>query len=133
MKTNRKLLYKTSVLLTKHIYESSNFNCTSFFSSLCTSPREKLLMEKLFPLLKLTQNYFKKHQFCSQNIYMSHQRSIVHHFYPFNVQVLEKNYLRESCSISENLHKTTLKSINFAHKTYIRVIRGQLYIIFFPS
>ena len=50
---------------------------------------------------------------------MSHQRSIVHHFFPLNVQVLEKSFLSKSCSISENLHKTTLKNINFAHITYV--------------
>ena len=61
---------------------------------------------------------------------MSHQRSIVHHFFPLNVQVLEENFLRKGCSISENLHKTTLKNINFAHITYVSVIKGQLYIIF---
>ena len=50
---------------------------------------------------------------------MSHQRSIVHHFFPLIVQIPEKNFLRKSCSISENQHKTTLKNINFAHITYI--------------
>ena len=43
-----KTTLKTSILLTEHIYESSKFNCTSFFSSKCTSPREKFLKEKLF-------------------------------------------------------------------------------------
>ena len=28
-------------------------------------------------------------------------------FFPLNVQVLEKNFLRESCSISEDKQKTT--------------------------
>ena len=32
---------------------------------------------------------------------MSHQKSIVHHFFALNIQVLEK-CLRKSCSISEN-------------------------------
>ena len=50
---------------------------------------------------------------------MSHQMSIVHHIFPLNVQVLEKNLSRKSCSISENSHKTTLKNINFAQITYI--------------
>ena len=50
---------------------------------------------------------------------MSQQRSIVHHFFPLNVQVLEKIFLRKSCSISENLPKATLENINFAHITYI--------------
>ena len=50
---------------------------------------------------------------------MSHQRSIVHHFFPLIVQIPEKNFLRKSCSISENQHKTTLKNINFAHITYV--------------
>ena len=113
------------------MYESSQVNCTSFFSSYCTSPREKFLKKKLFHEWKLTQIYFKKHQFCSYNICMSHQRSIVHHFFPLNVQVLEKNFLRKSCSISENWHKCTSKNINFAHITYVWVIKGQLYIIFF--
>ena len=56
--------------------------------------------------------------------------SIVHHFFPLNVQVPEKSFLRKGCSISENQHKTTLKNINFAHITYVLVIKGQLYIIF---
>ena len=50
---------------------------------------------------------------------MSHQRSTVHHFFPHIVQVLEKNFLRKSCSIIENQHKSALKNINFAHITYI--------------
>ena len=33
---------------------------------------------------------------------MSNQMSIVHQFFPFNVQVVEKNFSRKSCSISEN-------------------------------
>ena len=41
---------------------------------------------------------------------MSHQTSIVHHFFPLNVQVIEKNFLRKSCSISKNKQKTTLKT-----------------------
>ena len=32
---------------------------------------------------------------------MSHQRSNVHHFFPLNVQVLEKIFLRKDCFISE--------------------------------
>ena len=45
---------------------------------------------------------------------MSHQRSYVHHFFPLNVQVIEKNYLKKICSISENKHKTTLENVNCA-------------------
>ena len=41
---------------------------------------------------------------------MSHQRSIVHHFLPLNVQVLEKSFLSKNCSISEKQPKTTLKT-----------------------
>ena len=41
---------------------------------------------------------------------MSHQRSIVHQFFPLNVQLLEKNFFEKSCSIGENKHKTTLKT-----------------------
>ena len=67
-----------------------------------------LLKEKLF-----------HYNICSHNICMSHQRSILHPFFPLNVQVLEKNFLRKSCSISKNKHKTTLKNINFAHITYV--------------
>ena len=33
---------------------------------------------------------------------MSHQRSIVHHFSPLNVQVLEKNFIRKNSFTSEN-------------------------------
>ena len=33
---------------------------------------------------------------------MSHQMSIVHHYFSPNVQVLEENFLGKSCSISEN-------------------------------
>ena len=43
--------------------------------------------------------------------------STVHHLFPLSVQVLEKNFLRKSCSIGRNLHKTTLKNINLAHIT----------------
>ena len=45
----------------------------------------------MFHYWKLTQNYFKKHQFCSHNIYMSHQLSIVLYFFSLNVQVLQEN------------------------------------------
>ena len=44
---------------------------------------------------------------------MSNQRSIVHHFFPPNVEVVEKSFFRKSCSFSKNLHKTILKTINF--------------------
>ena len=50
---------------------------------------------------------------------MSHQRLIEHHFFPINVQVVEKSFFTKSCSICENQHKTTLKNINFAHITYV--------------
>ena len=40
-------------------------------------------------------------------------------FFPLNVQVLETNFLRKSCSNSKNYLKTTLKNINFAHITYV--------------
>ena len=50
---------------------------------------------------------------------MSHQRSFVHHFFPLNVQDLEKNFLTKGCSISENKHKSTLKDITFANKTFV--------------
>ena len=39
---------------------------------------------------------------------MSHKRSIVHPFFPLNVQFLEKNFSRISFSISENQHKKLL-------------------------
>ena len=73
-----------------------------FFPLNVQVPEKKILEEKLFLWLKLTQNYFEKHQICSHNIFMSHQRSIVHNFFPLNVQNPEKNFLRKSCSISEN-------------------------------
>ena len=57
--------------------------------------------------------------YITQKVNMSHQMSIVLHFFPLNLHVLEKNFFRKSCSISENSHKTTLKNINFAHITYI--------------
>ena len=41
---------------------------------------------------------------------MSHQSLILHNFFVLNVQVPEKNFLRKSCSISENQHKNTLKT-----------------------
>ena len=50
---------------------------------------------------------------------MSHQRSIAHHRFPLNVQALEKNFMRKSCSISKNELKTTLKIIIFALITYM--------------
>ena len=50
---------------------------------------------------------------------MNHERSIAHHFFHLYVQILEKNFLRKSFSISENKQKTNLRNINFAHITYI--------------
>ena len=61
---------------------------------------------------------------------MSHQRSILLHFIPLTVQVLEKSFLAKSCSISENQHKTALENINLAHTKYLCVIKCQLYINF---
>ena len=62
---------------------------------------------------------------------MCHQRSIVHHFIPLIVQVLEKSFITKCCSISENQHKTALENINLTHTKYLRVIKCQIYI-FFP-
>ena len=84
------------------MYESSKVNFTSFFPLNVQVLEEKILKERLFHYWKLTQNYFKKRQFCSYNICMSHQRSTVHHFFPLNVQVLKEKFLRKRCSISEN-------------------------------
>ena len=54
----------------------------------------KISLGKVVPLVKTNTKLFKKkHQFCSHNIYTSHQMSIVHHFFPLNVQDLEKNFL----------------------------------------
>ena len=41
---------------------------------------EKNFLRKVVPLVKLTQNYFKKYQICSLKICMSHQKSNVHLF-----------------------------------------------------
>ena len=86
---------------------------------------------KPVPLVKTNTDCFKKHQFCAHKVSMSHQRSIVRHCFPLNVQVLEKSFLTKSCSISENQHKTVLENINFAHTNYLWVIKCQLYVIFF--
>ena len=40
-------------------------------------------------------------------------------FFPLSVQVLEKSFLRKSCSMSQNYYKHTLKNITFANKTYV--------------
>ena len=57
------------------------------------------------------KNYVQKHQFGSHKVYMRRQNShkvymrsqnFVHHFFPLNVQILEKNFLGKSCSISKN-------------------------------
>ena len=61
---------------------------------------------------------------------MSHQRSLVHHFSPLNVQVPERSFLTKSSSISENQHKTALQNINFVQTKYLWVIKCQSYIIF---
>ena len=62
---------------------------------------------------------------------MSHQSSIAHHPFPLNVQVLEKKFIRKSCSISENEQKTTFKNINFALITYMTHQRSIVHP-FFP-
>ena len=41
---------------------------------------------------------------------MSHQISIVHHFFPLNLQPLVKHLVEKNCLISEKSHKTTLKT-----------------------
>ena len=60
---------------------------------------------------------------------MSHQRSYVHHFFPLNLQVIEKSYLRKICSISENKRKTALKNVNCAH---IKILYMSHQRSFFP-
>ena len=41
---------------------------------------------------------------------MSHQRSIVHHYFPAIVQVLEKSFLKKSCSNSKKNTKLLKKA-----------------------
>ena len=53
---------------------------------------EKFLRKSCSISKKLTQIYFKKHQFCSYNVYTSHQMSIVHHFFLLKLQFSEKNF-----------------------------------------
>ena len=51
---------------------------------------------------------------------MSHQMLIVHHFFPLNVQVLEKSFLRKSCSISEKLTQNYFNKHQFcSHNIYM--------------
>ena len=84
------------------MYESSKSIADHFLPLNVQVLAKNFLRKSCSISAKLTQIYFKKHQFCSLNICMSHQRSIAHHFFPLNVQVLEKNLLRKSCSISGN-------------------------------
>ena len=58
---------------------------------------------------------------------MSHQRSIVHHFFALNVQVPEKNFLRKSCSISEKLTRNYFKKHQFC--SYIKYMSHQRSIV----
>ena len=41
---------------------------------------------------------------------MSNRISIVHHFFPLNLQLLVKYFVEKNCLISETTHKTTLKT-----------------------
>ena len=63
---------------------------------------------------------------------MSHQRSIVHHFFPLNVQFPEKNFLRKSCSISKNYYKTTLKNNQFCSYNVYMSHQRSIVHHFFP-
>ena len=63
---------------------------------------------------------------------MSHQRPIEHHFFPLNVQDLEKNFFRKNCSISENQHKNYFKKYLFcSHNMYMSHQRSFIHH-FFP-
>ena len=51
---------------------------------------------------------------------MSHQMSIVNHFFPLNVQGLEKNFLGKSFSISEKITQSYFKNYQFcSHKMFM--------------
>ena len=41
---------------------------------------------------------------------MRHQRSFVHHFFPLNLQLLEKYFVKKVCLISRKSQKTNLKT-----------------------
>ena len=62
---------------------------------------------------------------------MSHQLLLVHHFFPLKVQVLEKNFLRESCSISENKQRLLKKHQFCTHNKYMSHKRSPVHH-FFP-
>ena len=47
---------------------------------------------------------------------MSHQRSIVHHFFPLNVQFLEKRFLRKSCSNKKKLTQNYFEKDHFCSR-----------------
>ena len=51
------------------------------FSPLNVQVLENNSLGKVVPLVKTKTKQLKKHQFSSHSIYMSHQRSIVHHFF----------------------------------------------------
>ena len=51
------------------------------FSHLNVQVLENNSLGKAVPLVKTNTKQLKNHQFCSHSIYMSHQRSIVHHFF----------------------------------------------------
>ena len=63
---------------------------------------------------------------------MSHQRSIVHHFFPLNVQVLEKSFLRKSCSISKNffLKKFFTRTCTLKGENAVQLIFDDSYICY---
>ena len=51
---------------------------------------------------------------------MSYQTSIVHRYFPLNLQVLEKNFLRDCCSLSENKTQNYFRKDQFcSHNIYM--------------
>ena len=62
---------------------------------------------------------------------MSHQRSIVHHFFPLIVQQDLEKIVQGKIAPLGKTNTKPLENINLGHIKYKRVIKDHLYIIFF--
>ena len=61
---------------------------------------------------------------------MSNRISIVHHFFPLNLQLLEKLFVKKICLISEKSNETTLKTSICSHIIYMRHQRSFVHHFF---
>ena len=94
VKNNTELLHKTTTqkLWSHKVYIMSIVH--HFFPLNVELPGKNFLNENV-PLVQTGEKYLKKSQFCSHKIYMSLQKSIVHHFAHSQCTSCRENFYKE--------------------------------------